>query len=57
MLLVDEVDSKTFFMKLFAKGSKSTLKGRVIYSVLLTAIIYVVYIYVFGLSLPSGALF
>ena len=42
---------------LFAKGSKSTLKGRVIYSVLLTAIIYVVYIYVFGLSLPSGALF
>ena len=42
---------------LFAKGSKSTVKGRVIYSVLLTAIIYVVYIYVFGLSLPSGARF
>ena len=42
---------------LFAKGNKSTFKGRGIYSVLLTAVIYVVYIYVFGLSLPSGALF
>ena len=42
---------------LFAKGSKSTLKGRILYSVLLTAVIYVVYIYVFGLSLPSGSLF
>lgn len=42
---------------LFAKGSSSTLKGRIIFSVLLTVIIYVIYIYVFGLSLPSGALF
>lgn len=42
---------------LFAKGSSSTLKGRIIFSVLLSIIIYVIYTYVFGLSLPSGALF
>lgn len=42
---------------MFAKGSSSTLKGRVIFSVLVSVIIYVIYTFVFGLSLPSGALF
>lgn len=42
---------------MFAKGSKSTVKGRIFYSVLLSVIIYVIYIYVFGLTLPSGSLF
>lgn len=42
---------------MFAKGSKSTVKGRAIYSVAFSLIIYVIYIYVFGLSLPTGSLF
>ena len=42
---------------LYAKGSKSTLKGRLIYTILLTAIIYVVYVYAFGLGVPTGELF
>ncbi|MEQ2563909.1 tripartite tricarboxylate transporter TctB family protein [Ventrimonas sp. CLA-AP-H27] len=42
---------------LYAKGSKSTLKGRLIYTILLTAIIYAVYVYAFGLGVPTGELF
>lgn len=42
---------------LFARGKKSSLKGRILFSVLLAVIIYVIYIYVFGLTLPSGSLF
>ena len=42
---------------MFAKGSNSTLKGRIIFSVLISVIIYVIYTYVFGLGLPSGSLF
>ena len=42
---------------MFAKGSKRTLKGRLLFAILLSVIIYVIYTYVFGLSLPSGSLF
>lgn len=42
---------------LYAKGSNSTLKGRLTYTVLLTVIIYVIYVYAFGLGVPSGELF
>lgn len=42
---------------LFAKGSNSTVRGRVIFSVLFAVVIYVIYVYVFGLSLPEGAFF
>lgn len=42
---------------LYAKGGKSTLKGRLIYTVALTVIIYVIYVYAFGLSVPVGELF
>lgn len=42
---------------LFAKGQKSTVKGRIIFSVLLTVIIYGIYVFAFGLGLPDGMLF
>lgn len=42
---------------LYAKGSSSTLKGRLIYTVLLTAAIYVIYVFAFGLGVPMGELF
>ncbi len=42
---------------LYAKGYKTSLKGRLIYTILLTLIIYVVYVYAFGLNVPSGELF
>lgn len=42
---------------LYAKGSNTTIKARVLYAVLLTVIIYVIYVYAFGLGLPSGELF
>jgi len=45
------------FSTYYAKGYKSTVKGRVIFSVALTAIIYVIYVFAFGLSLPGGMLF
>lgn len=42
---------------LFAKGKTSSVKGRIIFSVLLTVIIYVIYVFAFGLGLPDGLLF
>lgn len=42
---------------LYAKGSNSTVKGRLIYTILFTAAIYVIYVYAFGLGVPSGELF
>lgn len=42
---------------LFAKGKTSTRKGRIIFSVLLTVIIYAIYVFAFGLGLPDGMLF
>jgi len=42
---------------LFAKGSSSTTKGRIMFSVLTAVIIYLIYVYAFGLTLPSGLLF
>lgn len=42
---------------MFAKGSVTSVKGRAIFSVAVAAIIYVVYVYAFGLTLPGGMLF
>ena len=42
---------------MFAKGSQTSVKGRVIFSVAVAAIIYVIYVYAFGLTLPGGMLF
>lgn len=42
---------------LYAKGSDSTLKGRLIYTVVLTAVIYIIYVFAFGLGVPTGELF
>ena len=42
---------------LFAKGARSPIKNRIIFSVVLTLFIYVMYIHVFGLTLPKGNLF
>lgn len=42
---------------LYAKGSHSTLKGRLLYTVILTALIYVTYVFMFGMGLPTGELF
>ncbi len=42
---------------LYAKGSETTLKGRILYTVLLTLIIYVIYVFAFGLGVPAGELF
>lgn len=42
---------------MFAKGSKTTVKGRVIFSVLVAVTIYVIYVFAFGLTLPGGMLF
>lgn len=42
---------------LYAKGSNSTVKGRLIFTAALTVIIYVIYVFVFGLGLPTGELF
>lgn len=42
---------------MFAKGSRTTVKGRVIFSVLVAVIIYVIYVFAFGLTLPGGMLF
>ena len=42
---------------IFAKGSRSTMKGRILFSVVFSLIIYVIYVYAFGLGLPEGALF
>ena len=42
---------------MFAGGGSSTLKGRLLFSVAVAVIIYVIYVYAFGLTLPSGMLF
>lgn len=42
---------------LFARGSNSTTKGRIMFSVLTAVIIYLIYVFAFGLTLPSGLLF
>ena len=42
---------------MFAGGGLSTLKGRLLFSVAVAVIIYVIYVYAFGLTLPSGMLF
>lgn len=42
---------------LYAKGSNSTVKGRLIYTAVLTLLLYVIYVFVFGLGLPAGELF
>lgn len=42
---------------MFAKGSKTTIKGRVIFSVAVAVIIYAIYVFAFGLTLPAGMLF
>lgn len=42
---------------IFAKGSRSTPKGRILFSMLFSFIIYGIYVYAFGLSLPEGSLF
>lgn len=42
---------------IFAKGSSSTLKGRVLFSILTTVIIYLIYVFAFDLTLPLGVLF
>ncbi len=42
---------------MFAKGSQTSVTGRVIFSVAVAAIIYVIYVYAFGLTLPGGMLF
>lgn len=42
---------------LYAKGSQSTRKNRIVYSIGLTVILYVTYVYAFGLGLPAGELF
>ncbi|MGL5438102.1 MAG: tripartite tricarboxylate transporter TctB family protein [Lachnospiraceae bacterium] len=45
------------FAAYYAKGSNATLKAKVLFSILFTIIIYVIYIYAFGLGLPTGELF
>lgn len=42
---------------MFAKGSRTTVKARIIFSVLVAVIIYAVYVFAFGLTLPGGMLF
>ncbi len=42
---------------MFAKGSSTTFTERMLFSIIVTFIIYVVYVYAFGLMLPSGILF
>jgi putative tricarboxylic transport membrane protein len=42
---------------LFAKGNKASLKARIIFSVGFTIALYIIYVYLFGLSFPTGLLF
>ncbi len=42
---------------LFAKGYTCSWYGRLIYAVAVTGIVYVVYVYAFGLGLPAGMIF
>lgn len=43
--------------KFFAKKIKVSLKGRIIFSVLTTVVIYIFYVYGFDMQLPVGLLF
>lgn len=45
------------FTTYYAKGSNATLKARMIFSILFTVIVYAIYVYAFGLGLPTGELF
>jgi hypothetical protein len=42
---------------LFARGKKSALIFRVIFSLVFSFVVYVVYVYAFGLNLPRGIIF
>lgn len=42
---------------MFAKGSSSSVRGRIMFSISVAVIIYVIYVYAFGLTLPAGILF
>lgn len=42
---------------LFAKGFEVKRKSKILYSALFSLLIYGVYVYVFGMSLPRGILF
>lgn len=42
---------------MFARGSRTTIRARVIFSVAVAVIIYVIYVFAFGLTLPGGMLF
>ena len=42
---------------MFDRGSQTSLKGRIIFSVAVAVIIYVIYVFAFGLTLPGGMLF
>ncbi|MCI8949410.1 MAG: tripartite tricarboxylate transporter TctB family protein [Lachnospiraceae bacterium] len=42
---------------MFAKGSQTTVKARVIFSAAVSVIIFGIYVYAFGLTLPGGMLF
>lgn len=42
---------------MFAKSSKTSVKGRIIFSVVFSLVVYVIYVYAFGLTLPGGMLF
>lgn len=41
---------------MFARGSGTSIKGRIIFSVAVAVIIYVIYVFAFGLTLPGGML-
>lgn len=42
---------------MFARGSRTTIRARVFFSVAVAVIIYVIYVFAFGLTLPGGMLF
>ncbi|OQB98989.1 MAG: Tripartite tricarboxylate transporter TctB family protein [Spirochaetes bacterium ADurb.Bin110] len=46
-----------FLSKFFAKKIKISLKGRIIFSILTTIVIYIFYVYGFDMQLPVGLLF
>ena len=42
---------------MFARESKTSIRARVVFSVAVAVIIYVIYVFAFGLTLPGGMLF
>jgi len=44
-------------VSLFSKGYLCSWKGRILFSAVVTAVIYVIYVYAFGLGLPAGMIF